>query len=544
MGGQCWGLETIGRSLQRLKDIRSDDADFSSQEVPISHFFDLAYDTPSMSSPDSTMQWLNLWAAREFGKDVASATAGVMNTYGMLAARRKYELLDPTIYSSLNYNESGRVLGEWQSLVDSAQVIYDQLDSATQAAFFELVLHPCMAGHIVHQIHLTAGMQNNYAYEWRQSADKLAQDVLDSFGDDAALTKRYHSLLDGKWDHIMDQTHIGYNWWQQPMRNVLPPLYYIQRSEVSLGGSLGVTAEGTNGSAPGDSIYNPANSDSTQIMPPIDPYGPAQRYLDVYMRGPGSTSFAVSTDAEWVTASPSSGTLHANGLSDQRVLFSVDWSAAPAGSTVVNINISSSSENYGNYDMPVAVLPVNKTSVPDSFSGFVESDAHISMEAEHASSNTSAAGVSYGVIPGYGRTLSGVTLFPVTAPSQSAPDGPKLSYTFYSFTHAPTANVTVYTGTSLNTIPDRPLKYAVALDDGQPKTVQPVPDYTLGVLPEMWYDGVANAVFTNTTNMAVKPGRHELHLWALEPGLVFQKIVVDLGGVRDSYLGPPESMRV
>ena len=67
-----------------------------------------------MTSPDSTETWLKLWAAREFGPEVADAAAAVMNKYGMLAARRKYELLDPTIYSSINYNESAVVLAEWQ----------------------------------------------------------------------------------------------------------------------------------------------------------------------------------------------------------------------------------------------------------------------------------------------------------------------------------------------------------------------------------------------------------------------------------------------
>jgi hypothetical protein len=497
-----------------------------------------------MSTPDSTESWLRLWAAREFGSDVADAAAAVMNRYGQLAARRKYELLDVTTYSNLNYNESAVVLAEWQSLVADAQAVYQQLDSATQVAFFELVLHPCMAGKIVHQIYITAGLQNTYAYEWRQSANALAQDVLDFFGEDADLTKRYHSLLGGKWNHIMDQTHIGYNWWQQPMRDVLPPMLYVQGSEISLAGSLGVTAEGTNGSAAGDSIYNPANSDSTQIMPPLDPYGPAGRYIDVYMKGPGSSSFQITPSEPWVTASPSSGSLHANGKSDQRVVFSVDWSAAPVGSTMVTINITSSDDNYGSFDMPIAWLPVNNTQAPRSFHGFVESDGHISIEAEHTSSNTSTGDVVYSVIPGYGRTLSGVTLYPVTADSQKAPTGPRLTYSFYAFTHAPQANITVYLGTSLNTIPDRPLRYAVALDNSEPTTIQPVPSYTLGALPEMWYDGVANSVFTNTTAAAVKPGAHELNLWALEPGVVFQKIVVDLGGVRSSYLGPPESQQI
>ncbi len=27
-----------------------------------------------------------------------------------------------------------------------------------------------------------------------------------------------HQIADGKWDHMMDQTHIGYTYWQQPPR--------------------------------------------------------------------------------------------------------------------------------------------------------------------------------------------------------------------------------------------------------------------------------------------------------------------------------------
>ena len=124
----------------------------------------MAYDMTKMSAPDSTLTWLSSWAAREFGSDVAQDVASVMSTYGMLAGRRKFEMVTPEIYSNLNYNESAVVLGEWESLVDSAQSIYDKLDSDTQPAFFELVLHPAMAGYIVHQIHITAQNQNTYTF--------------------------------------------------------------------------------------------------------------------------------------------------------------------------------------------------------------------------------------------------------------------------------------------------------------------------------------------------------------------------------------------
>ena len=518
--------------------------DLKGLEVPLSHFLDLAYDAPLWSSPNSTLNWLQMWAEREFGASAANATAMVMSNYSMLTGRRKFEMLSPQLYSLTNYNEAANVLSEWNDLVNAAQNVYNSLDAASQPAFFEMVLHPAMAGYTLHQIHINAGLNNMYANEFRTSTNAIAQNVLSYFNQDHSIMQRYHSLLGGKWNHIMDQTHMGYDWFQQPMRNILPALNYVQTLETALDGSLGVTAEGGNGSAPGDSVYNIANSNSTQIPPPLDPYGPQSRYIDVYSLGTASVSFKVSPGASWVKASPSSGTLSASGNgTDTRVYFSVDWSAAPSGSSQVPINVTSSSD-YGNFNMPTVLLNVKNTAAPSGFSGFVESDGHISMEAEHATANTSAGNVSYGVIPGYGRTLSGVTLFPVTADSQTPPSSPKLSYDFYAFSNASNANVTVYVGPSLNTVPSRPLKYALAIDNGTPQIVQPCPTYTLGSLPTAWNAAVANGVWINSTNVTVTPGKHTLNLWAMEPALVFQKIVIDMGGVRPSYLGPPESTRL
>ncbi|MCJ1436841.1 hypothetical protein MMC27_006223 [Xylographa pallens] len=519
--------------------------DLKTLEVPINHFFDMAYNMPAMSSPDSTMTWLVQWAEREFGTAAANATANAMNTYGMLAGRRKFELVDPSTYSVNNYNEAQNVLAEWSDLVNQAQGIYNSLPAVSQPSFFELLLQPALSGYTLHQIHITAAMNNVYAEQRRTSANTLAQQALSAFNQDYAITQRYHTLLNGKWNHILDQTHLGYDYWQQPERNTLPPIAYVQTMETSLAGNMGVSVEASNGSVPGDSNYNVALSNDTLVLPPMDPYGPATRYIDIYSRGTGSFTYTVNTTGiSWLTATPATGTLSAAANhTDQRVLLSIDWAAAPNGSNIVFIPITSS-DDYGSYGAPQVNLPVNKTSIPASFHGFVESDATISMEAEHTSANTSTANASYAIIPGYGRTLSGVTLLPVTAASQTAPHGPMLQYSFYAFSNVSNANVTVYVGPSLNTIPTRPLKYALSIDDGPIATVQPCPTYMLGALPDAWNGAVANAAWANSSTVAVTPGSHTLKLWALEPALVFQKIVVNLGGVRASYLGPPESMRV
>ncbi|NJM26985.1 MAG: hypothetical protein HC859_17455 [Bacteroidia bacterium] len=50
-----------------------------------------------------------------------------------------------------------------------------------------------------------------------------------------------------------------------------------------------------------------------------------------------------------------------------------------------------------------------------------------------------------------------------------------------------------------------------------------------------------NVIVSASTHKKLGKGMHVLRFWRIDPGVVLQKIVIDAGGLKPSYLGPPES---
>ncbi|CZT02771.1 uncharacterized protein RAG0_09791 [Rhynchosporium agropyri] len=521
--------------------------DLKALEIPIEHFMDLAYDTPKWGY-DSALTWMKLWAAREFGAEYSDAISSILDRYSMYAGRKKYELLGPDTYSILNYNEADAILTQWDHLANDAQGVYDSLEETAQPAFYELILHPVLGGQAVNQVYIWSAKNSHWSLQKRNSANKAAMDVLKAFKTDAQLTDRYHKLLGGKWNHMLAQTHIGDSgYWQQVMRNTAPPVSFVQDLETSLGGNIGVAMEGSDGYLSGDDVtllY--AGSAGKLVLQPMNPYGPKTRWIDIFARGTAGCDWTLSPSASYVSLSQNTGHTGGNNATDTRVFISVDWATAPAApsNATVNINITSTC-NWGFYQQPIIQVPIFNPSIPVGFTGFVESDRHISIEAEHASRNSTVKDVSYMTLSSYGRTRSGVTLMPVLAPTQPAGTGPVLEYDIFSLASYPTINITLHISSSMNQNgAARPLAYGIAFDAEAPQVVQFATGMgALGAAADGIWGLFGSGVTTSTNHTLSTAGKHTLKIWAVEPGVIFQKIIIDFGGVLKSNLGPPESFR-
>jgi glycosyl hydrolase family 115 len=92
----------------------------------------------------------------------------------------------------------------------------------------------------------------------------------------------------------------------------------------------------------------------------------------------------------------------------------------------------------------------------------------------------------------------------------------------------------------LNFVPGRGLRYATSFDDQPPQIIDVLARNSLAD----WEKSVADSVRkVKSTHILATPGYHTLKFWMVDPGVALQKLVVDLGGVKPSYLGPPESYR-
>jgi hypothetical protein len=224
--------------------------DLKPMEYPIEFFLDYAWD-PEAWSAERLPEYARDWAAAQFGPEHAATIARLITDYTRINSRRKPELLDAKTYSLVNYNEWKRVSAEYSALAAEAEGLAKQIPSEQQDAYFQLVLFPIQACANLNEMYYATALNHLYAEQNRAETNELAERVRELYARDAELCRQYNEdLADGKWKCMMDQTHIGYTYWQQPDKQAMPEVREIEDSSEAVSETVPAASKSVQSEAP------------------------------------------------------------------------------------------------------------------------------------------------------------------------------------------------------------------------------------------------------------------------------------------------------
>jgi len=502
--------------------------DLKPMELPISFFLDYAWDTKKWNAGNIS-DYTKEWATQIFGKGYAKEIGEILSTYTKYNSRRKPELLSPDTYNLINYGEAETIEADYNLLDVQAETLYAKLPEEYRNAYYQLVLYPVKACANMNAMYVAAAKNKLYAAQGRASANDEADSVKKYFAEDSLLAREYNTVMsDGKWNHMMDQTHIGYTYWQQPEKNSMPGVIYVQLPDSA---EMGVAIEG--------SASWWSNEKSEALLPEFDSYLRQSNYVDLFNRGTKPFEYSIRASVPWIKMRMAIPFAEVSGQGkyinhQQRVWITMDWDKAPPDTYKIPITITGPS---GKTVTVYAIIKNYGVSKKDSLTGFVESDGYVSMEASHYTRAINATPVNWLIIPDIGRNGSGMTITPVTATRQvPGPSSPRLEYDILVFDTG-RVNVQAYFSPTLNFNVGE-LQYGLSIDNESPQIINLHKDHS----NKTWEQWVANNIIVDSTEFHFnKAGQHVLKFWMVDPGIVLQKLVVGFPNVKPSYLGPPET---
>lgn len=500
---------------------------FKGYELPMEYFMSLAWDTNRWTNSNIN-EFTRLWASREFGQEYANEIADILSKYGKYNGRRKPESLTASTYSLTNYNEFETVISDYNNILARAEVIYNNLPKQKRDAFYQIVLFPVKACANINEMYLSAAKNALYASQKRSTTNTMAIKTKMLFQADTTLMSYYnHVYANGNWNHFMDKPHIGYTGWDAPRKNTLDAIK-LTEIEVPDSAIMGIGLEGTELSWP--------NSTSKASLPQFDVFSNQERYIEIFNKGKLPFDYTITTDVPWLTIGEAKGTISDK---DKRIWLKLDKQNLPAGEKEGIVRISGAGK-----EVQVLVSAFNPAESKEKMSGFIESAGLISIEAEHYSKNTASENSQWLKVEDYGLTLSGMrATAPANTPAATpGKNAPCLEYPLYLFSKD-SAEITIVTSTLLNYMPNRDIKLAVSFDDEKPSYITNVPDkFKVHWSNPDWAETVVKqARQCKTTLKITKPGAHVLKVWMIDPGVIVQKILINTGGLKPSYLGPNET---
>lgn len=517
--------------------------DLKGSEMQVSLFLDMAWDIGRFTA-DNVVTYPARWLAGIFGEAYYDRLEAMTREHLRLAFPRKPEYmgwgyhwnrfdhnceqLTDTDFSFTNYDEAPRRLEAYRKLGARAEALLHEIGDEARPAFYQLVYYPLRGAELMNR--MTLGGQRNrwYARQGRAATNAVRDEVQRCYDSLQVITRGYNSLLGGKWNHMMSmrQNYDGVSAYFN--------LPHLATHDAAGAPRLALQVAGE----------DVTGARAFHALPAFDNYLRRTYPVEIYNRGGGTLAWTAHASEPWVVLSKSAG----KTADEERITVGIDWEKAPSGNAVPAQIVFRAGEQ--SEKVLVSLFNPTAPSRAELRGIYVENNGCVSIPAAGCHRVRENDRIKITAVEYLGIEGPALQLGDPTAPLQifRSRDVPCAEYDFYAFD---AGSVDVYTYV-LPTFPlhaDRDFrigentntdtKYSVQIDDGALAT----PSSSHVEYSQVWFESVLRNCAVNKSTLHIdKPGRHTLRIRVGDPGIVLQKIVLDFGGMKRSYLGPQSTL--
>ena len=514
--------------------------DIKSCEFAVDYFLTMAFDIDAFNF-ERAANYRTEWLCGMLGDQYRNEYQDVVNSFYKLAFARKPEFMGwgyqwttdkhgrerntDTDFSLTNYREVDNRLSEYRRIGGIVENILNNMsDEKQKACFYQSLYYPVKGCELLNRMVLDGQRNRWYAIQQRASAKDLKKSAKACYDSLEVITKGYNSLLDGKWNHVMTM--------KQGFAAAYFELPKLRDVELAPAASLGVMAEG-------EAVLK--GLQSFHSLPCFNTYLRQSYYIDVFNKGATPLKWKTSVTNDWILVNKKSG----ETVTEERIEVSIDWAKVPAGERILG-TLDIMSDRGEKESVYISVFNPTSPSLAEMDTLFVENNGYVAMDAASFHRKVENDDIKMIVIPNLGFENTAVQLGNPMAKAQrtAGRNTPRLEYDFYTFEQG---SVDVYTYV-LPTFPiskDRgyagheatnvETKYGVCIDEGPVMN----PSTSSFEYAQIWYESVLKNCRINKTTLHIdKPGKHTVKIICGDAGTVLQKVVLDFGGMKRSYMGP------
>ena len=514
--------------------------DIKSCEFAVDYFLTMAFDIDAFNF-ERAANYRTEWLCGMLGDQYRNEYQDVVNSFYKLAFARKPEFMGwgyqwttdkhgrerntDTDFSLTNYREADNRLNEYRRIGSIVEKILNNMsDEKQKACFYQSLYYPVKGCELLNRMILDGQRNRWYSIQQRALTKELEKSAKACYDSLEIITNGYNSLLGGKWNHVMTM--------KQGFAAAYFELPKLRDVELAPTASLGVMAEG-------EAVLK--GLQSFHSLPCFNTYLRQSYYVDVFNKGATPLKWKAAVTNDWILVSKKSG----ETATEDRIEVSIDWAKVPAGERILG-TLDITSDRGEKESVYISVFNPTSPSLAEMDTLFVENNGYVSIDAASFHRKVENDAIKMIIIPNLGCENTAVQLGNPIAPAQrtAGRNTPRLEYDFYTFEQG---SVDVYTYV-LPTFPiskDRgyagheatnvETKYGVCIDEGPVMT----PSTSSFEYAQIWYESVLKNCRINKTTLHIdKPGKHTVKIICGDAGTVLQKVVLDFGGMKRSYMGP------